>query len=171
MRFTPTRRTALHSMGTDKSDAAPLSMIDIVFLLLIFFLCATKFRVPEADLDAFLPRDRGTASQYVDAASYPCVVHLARANGRVLCRADDRDLPTGPLEWLEQHTGVPGPDMEALEAHLRQRQELSDSSRPLNVVIDADPDVPAKYVVGVVNRCAKLEITDVAIVERELSID
>lgn len=35
------------------------SLIDIVFLLLIFFMCATKFRQTEQRLDCFLPCDEG----------------------------------------------------------------------------------------------------------------
>ena len=35
------------------------SLIDIVFLLLIFFMCATKFRQVEQKLDAFLPTNEG----------------------------------------------------------------------------------------------------------------
>ena len=37
-------------------------MIDIVFNLLIFFMCATKFRTPEGVIEAFLPKDKGQAS-------------------------------------------------------------------------------------------------------------
>lgn len=36
-----------------KQDLTP--MIDVVFLLLIFFMCATKFKQVEQRLDAFLP--------------------------------------------------------------------------------------------------------------------
>jgi biopolymer transport protein ExbD len=35
------------------------SLIDIVFLLLIFFMCATKFKQTEQRLDCFLPCDEG----------------------------------------------------------------------------------------------------------------
>ncbi len=37
----------------------PISMIDVVFLLLIFFIVATRFRTPEHRLDANLPKDEG----------------------------------------------------------------------------------------------------------------
>lgn len=36
-----------------------ISMIDIVFLILIFFMCATRFKQIEQKLDAFLPPDIG----------------------------------------------------------------------------------------------------------------
>jgi biopolymer transport protein ExbD len=36
-------------------------MIDVVFQLLIFFMCATKFKTMEGRVDAFLPKDTGNA--------------------------------------------------------------------------------------------------------------
>ncbi|MCR4315347.1 MAG: biopolymer transporter ExbD [Planctomycetes bacterium] len=38
-----------------KMDMTP--MIDVTFLLLVFFLCATKFKQLERRLDAFIPKD------------------------------------------------------------------------------------------------------------------
>ncbi|MCR4315522.1 MAG: biopolymer transporter ExbD [Planctomycetes bacterium] len=43
-----------------KMDMTP--MIDVTFLLLVFFLCATKFKQLERRLDAFLPKDVGPAA-------------------------------------------------------------------------------------------------------------
>ena len=47
----------------NKTELQMTPMIDVVFLLLIFFMCATKFKIPEASLDAFLPRDRGDSTK------------------------------------------------------------------------------------------------------------
>ena len=35
------------------------SMIDVVFLLLIFFMCATEFKRPDWQLDSYLPKNFG----------------------------------------------------------------------------------------------------------------
>ena len=40
-------------------------MIDVVFLLIIFFLCI-EFRVLEAKLPAYLPKDKGSQSTQVE---------------------------------------------------------------------------------------------------------
>ena len=40
-----------------KIDMTPI--IDIVFNLLIFFLCATKIRATEGAIQCFLPKNRG----------------------------------------------------------------------------------------------------------------
>ena len=43
-----------------KPDMTP--MIDVTFLLLIFFIVTLKFKVLEGRLDAALPKDRGTST-------------------------------------------------------------------------------------------------------------
>lgn len=45
---------------TEKGDMT--SMIDVVFLLLIFFMCAAKFKTLESKLQANLPKDMGESS-------------------------------------------------------------------------------------------------------------
>ncbi len=49
-------------LGTQASEEweLPTSMIDVVFLLLIFFMCASQFRTVEKSLDSLLPRNRGS---------------------------------------------------------------------------------------------------------------
>ncbi len=47
-----------------KPDMTP--MIDVVFLLLIFFIVTLKFKTLEGVLDAALPKDRGTSSATVE---------------------------------------------------------------------------------------------------------
>ena len=47
-----------------KSDMTP--MIDVTFLLLIFFIVTLKFKVLEGRLDAALPKDRGTNTSKVE---------------------------------------------------------------------------------------------------------
>lgn len=45
---------------TAKGDFTP--MIDCIFLLLIFFMCATKFKVEEKKLEMNIPRSGGPSS-------------------------------------------------------------------------------------------------------------
>jgi len=46
-----------------QADMTP--MIDVVFQLLIFFLCNLQYRTLEGRLDAFLPKDRGAGREEV----------------------------------------------------------------------------------------------------------
>ena len=56
------------TLGEEGGLEIPTSMVDVVFLLLIFFLIATRLRQPEEKLDAFLPKGAGqsSASLYAD---------------------------------------------------------------------------------------------------------
>ena len=44
----------------DEAKTAYTSLIDVVFLLLVFFMCATQFKQVERKLDAFLPDEHGS---------------------------------------------------------------------------------------------------------------
>jgi hypothetical protein len=60
-----------------KSDMTP--MIDVVFLLIVFFLCI-DFKVLEAKLDAWLPTDKGITNDIVTPEEQLVVrVHVATA--------------------------------------------------------------------------------------------
>ena len=53
---------AKHDANTDmEMDMTP--MIDVTFLLLIFFMCTLKFKVLEGKLGAYLPKDVGVNPQ------------------------------------------------------------------------------------------------------------
>jgi len=54
MRFT-------RALGDSRIQADMTPMIDVVFQLLIFFLCNLQYRTFEGRIDAFLPKDRGAA--------------------------------------------------------------------------------------------------------------
>jgi biopolymer transport protein ExbD len=48
--------------GEDEAFALNLTpMIDVVFQLIIFFMCAMKFKTLEKKIEAYLPKDRGLA--------------------------------------------------------------------------------------------------------------
>ncbi|MCB9908661.1 MAG: biopolymer transporter ExbD [Planctomycetes bacterium] len=51
------RHRQASSTQEDRMEMTP--MIDVTFLLLIFFMCTLKFRVLEGKLTAFLPKDQG----------------------------------------------------------------------------------------------------------------
>lgn len=132
----------------------PVSMIDIVFLLLIFFMCATQFRADERALASELPngiQPHGPPpppspvelrvkifweDPSGDAVAHPSpgarVVILA---GRRRC-ADPNELTRVLSSLAERHESVP-------------------------VVIDARKRVPFAWVLGAVDACSRANIRDV----------
>ncbi|MEM9800800.1 MAG: biopolymer transporter ExbD [Planctomycetota bacterium] len=53
------RRSALSEISDEKVELQMTPMIDVTFLLLIFFMCTLKFKVLEGKLGAYLPKDVG----------------------------------------------------------------------------------------------------------------
>jgi len=52
-------KSSLKKAAEDECKLEMTSMIDVVFLLLIFFLCTLKFKTLEGKLAAYLPKDVG----------------------------------------------------------------------------------------------------------------
>jgi biopolymer transport protein ExbD len=50
---------ARQSLEEDRAELDMTPMIDVTFLLLIFFMCTLRFKVLEGQLEAFLPKDAG----------------------------------------------------------------------------------------------------------------
>ena len=50
--------------GSDEDNPIPLNvtpLIDIIFCLIIFFMCSFKFKQLEGMFDSWLPRDKGVS--------------------------------------------------------------------------------------------------------------
>jgi biopolymer transport protein ExbD len=65
-----------------KMDLTP--MIDVTFLLMIFFIVTLKFRVLEGRLDASLPKDMGTQTFQVDPIEKVNVIMLVSEPGELV---------------------------------------------------------------------------------------
>ncbi|MEM7165079.1 MAG: biopolymer transporter ExbD [Planctomycetota bacterium] len=159
---------------SDKAELDMTSMIDVVFLLLIFFMCATKFKIPEGALSSFLPRDRGN-SQASPEITRGCRVTLTMEGPQIHIWGDERKIANNPgyNEEYEDFMGIEGPDMEALEQHILFRQEtyVGGGDKGLPVIIDAGDTVPGKYVVAVINICKRISVQDVSIAQKEIPIE
>ena len=56
-------------LGRDECEMEMTPMIDVVFLLLIFFMCTLRFKTLEGKLAAYLPRDAGVNPWQVEPQS------------------------------------------------------------------------------------------------------
>jgi biopolymer transport protein ExbD len=121
-------------------------MIDMVFLLLVFFMVTAKPIKQESDIDIGLP---GTVAQEesVDIPDEQRIV--IRANGQIEINELPVDSPTSR-------------DLPTLLITLLRFKEAADANRsePL-ITIDAEDDAAHQRIVDVLNVCAKAEITGV----------
>lgn len=125
----------------DLSENMMTSMIDVVFLLLIFFLCAATGRQSESLLPTTLGGgDGATLAEARPATSMPLdevwIAVTAPEPGRVVMTLNET-----PYEGFPQ-----------LEAVLRQLAELAPESP---VILDLAPQVPAGELVRLYDTCRR----------------
>ncbi len=76
-------------LDVDEAKADTTAMIDVVFLMIVFFVCI-DFRTLEAKLPAFLPKDRGASPAVVEPEQQLAVrVHVTTPGTPVAARAGD----------------------------------------------------------------------------------
>lgn len=141
----------LERIAKDESKLEMTPMIDITFLLLVFFLCTIKFKTLEGKLQAFLPRDVGPNPSAVDET-------LDRIDVRVQAEgpfdATKRSLVyrTGPYETR---------DLDVLAARLARLFE-ADPERALT--IDPREGVLHQDVIALLDRVIEVGFRDVTFV-------
>jgi biopolymer transport protein ExbD len=123
----------------------PTSMIDVVFLLLIFFMCASKFRIIERRLDAFLPKDKGPSQ--VTKTQQKIDEITIKVKGAV----DSPKLPQFTIgKWS---TG----NATELAEHLEQLRSIEE----VPVVIDGAQNCYFRHVMTALDCCARASLTKV----------
>ena len=117
--------------GTSLGSLSLTPLIDVVFLLLIFFLVASRFAQEDYELDVVLPS-----------------------------ASEARPLTVEPKELfinIDEHGEyfVQGRSMSQQEVEEVLRQTVADNPVHQSVVIRADRRVPFDYVVAIMNLCER----------------
>ena len=137
------RIPAVHRSAQGPDNASMTPMIDVVFLLLIFFICASARQAREALLAANLPS--GSIEAAVSAAPVQidqAFVKLKHRAGGTVAEINDTDYPT----------------IELLEAQL---QALAQVGPEVPVILDVDGPVPFGDVIRVYDLCQRLQFTTI----------
>ncbi|QDU73964.1 Biopolymer transport protein ExbD [Bremerella volcania] len=117
-------------------DITPL--IDIVFLLLIFFMVMTRFDEEDYKLDVVLP----TASEAQPLISQPRELFInIDADGRFFVRGDQRSITE--IEEILEQTAADNPES--------------------SVIIRADKESKIEFSVQVMNACNKAKLSNYSI--------
>ena len=121
-------------------------MIDMVFLLLVFFMVSAKPIKQESDIDIGLP---GTVAQE-EALDIPDEQRIQiQPNGQILLNDQPMDAPQSP-------------ELPALLTTLKRFKESADSNKTEALItIDADDAANHQRIVQVLNACAQAKITGV----------
>ncbi|MEW6359727.1 MAG: biopolymer transporter ExbD [Planctomycetota bacterium] len=122
------------------------SMIDCVFLLLIFFVMTMKFPKVEGRLPAHLPR-QGRATSTKKEKTEEIVIGLEYPNKQLVILVNGANI---------------GERIDALRTKLfLLRRQIPEAK----VTIDGAPDVPYDYIVKALNACAKFGFKKVQFAE------
>ena len=115
-------------------------LIDVIFLLMIFFIMTLNFLVPEGVLENRLP-DQAKAAASQEEKDWEVVrIHVARGK-------------EGPQIYLQDR------EVAGLGDLLLNLQRLP---RDIIVVIEPEPKVAYKDVIGVFNTCVKAKKTNIS---------
>jgi len=130
--------------GEDRLQLRMAPMIDVVFLLLIFFMCVSKWKQAEGNLSAELPAE---GAPIKEAPPEPpdlekIVIKLKKAGQAVDIRINERlcpsfDVLANNLDILRRQIDVP-------------------------VIIDVDREVQFRFAISAVNAAVKAEFSNVS---------
>jgi biopolymer transport protein ExbD len=119
-------------------------MIDVTFLLLIFFLCSIKFKMLDGKLATYLPKDQGAASSYPDLMEN---IEIVLKKGR-----------PGPLGFQIFFNGLRMKDLRELFFRLKSVLERFDD---LKAVIHPGQGIEYGDVIKVVNECLRAGLREI----------
>lgn len=122
-------------------------LIDMTFLLLIYFICTCTLITPEADLGIRLP---GMVAQATSVDMPDEQIIEVRHNGQVFLNDKEYDKPSSQ-------------DLPELQRVLRSYKAASEASgNQALVTIWAEDDTEHQRVIDVMNACAAAKIKDVS---------
>ncbi|MBL7008982.1 MAG: biopolymer transporter ExbD [Planctomycetes bacterium] len=147
-----------------KMDMTP--MIDVTFLLLVFFIVTLKFKTLEGRLDASLPKDRGTNTSQANEIEKVDIVIKVSDPGRLV--PDPAHYSRGRLNMFVDRrvrfevgssTFTSGPDLEKYLEQFARTQAMRDETP---VSIDPRKGVVYGDVVTVLDVVIKSGFTQIA---------
>jgi biopolymer transport protein ExbD len=142
------RRKLLQTEITEEPTVDISSLIDIAFLLLLYFLVTSTLQPEEADLGMSLP------AQIQSKVPYTLDPMKIRIDAQGVIYKDVEELSSDPNEH----------DVKKLVAELERYKEETENleSKPI-VIIEADNDTKHQRLVDVMNALTKVKIKNVTL--------
>lgn len=160
-----------------KLDLTP--MIDVTFLILIFFMVTLKFKTLEGKLVSYLPTDKGLSSAQQDVLieDAEIILTVPKANGNWDRPQDQKEVvflhrgnntPLGKVVGMTVREGdeknptlhfEPADTMNRVREYLKR---IRDTSEEAKAKINSDPRVPQIYVVRVLDLMMEARYVDIS---------
>ncbi len=153
--MTETRRRLPEEAATEDLPMTP--MIDVIFQLVIFFMCAAHFKQIEGKLESYLP-DKGINPILDPRPPSPELrIRLVDRGEAVVAFLEGRELGRFPADVRRLEGISPKWDRIAQEAAPFYRANRKKDPRAY-LSIDAAPKVPFQYVVSTLDACRRAGI-------------
>ena len=160
----------LQDIARDECELEMTPMIDVTFLLLIFFLCTIKFKTLEGKLNAFLPKDVGVNTSQAEPKEKIEIQIRVKNEGR---KVDPRDKTktepwSGTGRW--KYTGREltysiGPyKTDSIDDVRKRLKTLHDADPEQDTTIDPRKGVVYADVVGVLDAVLQADFGSVTFV-------
>jgi len=136
----------------DRKDAAEkieiqmTPMIDVTFLLLVFFLCTIKFKLLDGKLCTYLPKDAGVSVQPLQEELLRAEISMIRNDGK----------PLGFSLYLNRK------EMNSLEELCRTLEIYARACPDLQVLCSPTQGILCNHVVQVMDECLKAGVTRIS---------
>lgn len=136
----------LENLAKEEAEMDMTPMIDVTFLLLIFFMCTLHFKTLEGMLQAHLPKDQGLQSKQIEKdPEEPITVKILKSSGETTA------LWVGD-EQLQGRTRF-----NQLYLKIKKIIQASPGSN-IPVIIDPDIDVPYQDIISTLNACRRVDL-------------
>lgn len=128
-------------------------MIDVIFQLIIFFMCSIHFKSLEGKLYSYLPKDKGMA---MTAVTDPQLDEV-----RIILLYDKNK--GGPLQTMIKIGQREIKDWDVLfnELSTIYKQQINSGAKPVPFKVDAEFKVPVQAVINALNSCKRAGIGNV----------
>jgi biopolymer transport protein ExbD len=131
--------------ATEEVEMQMTPMIDVTFLLLIFFLCTIKFKLLDGKMAAYLPKDVGVNKTQLEIELEKIDINMDISKSS----PDGFDLV------------VNGRKMENLQQFYRTVKDLHDRAPELKATIYPGKGIQYGHVIKTVNECLRANLTNI----------
>ena len=130
------KRSSPYSYDSEQAGLQMTSMIDVIFLLMIFFVWTTSFYVPEQLLPTPLTAFLGNSPSVEEITLPPEILDL----GEVVIRFHYEKKP---------YWDIHGTRYDTLSSVLAVLRTLAGHSEEIPVILDIDGNVPMEHIISV----------------------
>ncbi|MFH1227047.1 MAG: biopolymer transporter ExbD [Planctomycetota bacterium] len=127
-------------------------MIDVIFQLIIFFMCSIHFKSLEGKLYSYLPKDKGMAETTVTDPELDEV--------RILLSYDKNKTPLQTMIKIGQRE-IKDWDVLFSEVSTIYKAQINSGAKPVPFKLDSESKVPVQAVINALNACKRAGISNV----------